>query len=257
MMLVAALLLAGATIDEAEHALRSGRVEQAGRMLDQLVAAGAAGDRVDRLRAGTAAASGRNAEAFALFASLAAKHPGDAGAAGEAALAAFRTGKLAAARSWSDRALSLASPRWRDWNLCGAIADTDGRFDRADQCYGRAQALAPGRVEILNNRGWSRLLRGQWSLAAGLFRDALAADPANSVVRSNLALAEAALSNELPARRAGESADDYAARLNDAGVIAAAAGDRKRAIAALANAVTLRPTWSARSARNLADIEGR
>lgn len=257
MILLAAALLAAAPIDEAEHALAAGRVEQAQGMLTRMIAAGDAGERIDRLRAGTAAASGRHAEALPLYAALAVKHPGKASDAGGAARAAFLLGRLDEARRWAEIATALPSAGWREWNLCGAIADTEGQFARADQCYDRAQALAPGRVEVLNNRAWSYLLRGRWSAAADLLRLALAADPASRIARSNLDLAEAALSSDLPARRERESADDFAARLNDAGVIAEAAGDRKRAIAALANALSLRSTWSAHTARNLADVEGK
>lgn len=255
MILVAAMLLAGAPIDEAEHALGAGRVEQAQRMLSRMIAAGERGERIDRLRAATAAASGRHAEALSLYAALAARHPGDAAAAGGAARSAFRLGKLRDAKGWSDLAIAGSGADWRDWNLCGVVADAGADFARADQCYEKALELAPGQARILNNQGWSFLLRGHWEAAAKLFRSSLAVDPASRIARSNLDLAEAALSSELPARRAGESASDYAARLNDAGVIAQAAGDRMRAKAAFANALTLRPAWSARIARNLADLE--
>lgn len=257
MILLAAVLLAGAQIDEAEHALAAGRVEQAERMLSTMMAAGQSGDRIDRLRAGTAAAAGRNAQALSLYAVLATRQPADPGAAGGAARAAFLLGKVADARRWS--ALATASPGagWRDWNLCGAIADTQADFERADHCYGKAEALAPARAEVLNNRAWSYLLRGRWSAAAELLRKALAADPTSRIARANLDLAESALGSDLPVRRAGESANDFAARLNDSGVVAEAAGDRKRAVAAFANALSLRPSWSARIARNLEDAERR
>lgn len=256
-MLLAALLLAGAQIEEAEHALAAGRVEQAERMLAILTAEKQDGDRLDLLRAGVAGGSGRHSEALALYASVATRMPGDLRSAAGAARAAFELGRMADARHWSDKATSLPGAGWRDWNLCGAISDRDGRFDRADQCYGEAQRLAPGRAEVRNNRGWSVLLRGRWSEAADLFRAALATAPDNVRIRRNLELAEAAVASDLPLRRAGESAADYAARLNDAGVIAAAAGDSRRARAALANALTERPEWSERTARNLSEIERR
>ena len=257
MILLAAILLAGAPMDEAEHALAAGRVEQADRMVSAMIAAGETGERLDRLRAGTAAAAGRHAQALSLYTALATRNPADSAAAGGAARAAFLLGKDADARRWSDLAIARPGARWRDWNLCGAIADTQGDFARADHCYGKAEALAPARVEVLNNRAWSYLLRGRWSEAAELLRKALAADPASRIARANLDLAEAALAADLPTRRAGESATEFAARLNDSGVIAEAAGDRKRAVAAFANALSLRPSWSARIARNLEDAERR
>ena len=67
MILLAVLLLAGSTIEEAEHALAAGRFQQAEQMVRQIVASGGTGDRVDRLRAGSAASMGRHEEALALY----------------------------------------------------------------------------------------------------------------------------------------------------------------------------------------------
>lgn len=257
MILAAALLLAAFPIEEAEHALAAGRGRQAEEMVEQLIAAGQKGDRLDRLRAGVALANGRYQEALSLYSQLAGRMPADPALAYGAAYASFRLGKRAEAQRWS--ALSVAGPGggWRAWNLCGVIADGNSEFDRSDQCFARALELAPNRFEVLNNQGWSHLLRGQWAAAADFFSKALLVNPASPVARANLDLARVAMSDDLPPRRDGETEAAYAARLNDAGVIAEAAGDRKRAIAAFANAVAMRSTWSERTARNLADAEGR
>jgi hypothetical protein len=61
----------------------------------------------------------------------------------------------------------------------------------------------------------------------------------------------------LPARRASESSEDYAARLNDAGVAALSRGDSRRARAAFAQAIEASGRWYARANTNLALIEGR
>lgn len=257
MILLAALLLSATPIDEAEHALAAGRVEQAERMIEVMVSAREKNERLDRLRAATAAAAGRHQEALSRYALLARSHPRDPTLADGAAHAAFRLGSIDEARRWSGLATANPAAGWRAWNLCGAIADHEGKFDRADLCYGKALALAPGRFEILNNQGWSKLLRGDWSAATDLFRKALEVQPDSTIARSNFELASAAMADKLPARRPGERQEDYAARLNDVGVIAEAAGDRKRAIAAFAQALSLRSTWSERTARNLADAEGR
>ena len=257
MILAAALLLAGTSIDEAEHALAAGRYQQAEQMVQQIVASGQQGDRVDRLRAGSAASVGRHAEALSLYSAQAHKYPADPKLADGAARAAYRLGRVADAQQWSQRATALPGAGWSAWNLSGVIADLRGEFDRADLAYGKALALAPNRAEVLNNQGWSLLLRGQWMGAAERFRKALDANPASTIARSNLELAEAALATDLPARRAGETSQSYAARLNDTGVIAEAAGDRTRAVAAFAQAVAMHPRWSETAAANLANAEGR
>jgi hypothetical protein len=61
---------------------------------------------------------------------------------------------------------------------------------------------------------------------------------------------------DLPPRHQGESDEDYAARLNDAGVVAAASGQRQRAEAAFAQAIELKSRWYARAASNLAALDG-
>ena len=257
MIAVAALLLAGTSIDEAEHALAAGRFQQAEQMVRQIVASGEKGDRVDRLRAASAASVGQHDVALALFGQQARKYPQDPKLADGAARAAYRLGRIDQAWRWSASAVALPGAGWSAWNLAGVIADQRGEFDRADECYGRALALVPGKAEVLNNQGWSLLLRGQWMGAAERFGKSLNADPGSTIARSNLELAEAALATDLPARRSGETGESYAARLNDAGVIAEAAGDRKRAIAAFSQAVALHSRWSETAAANLAQAERR
>ena len=53
---------------------------------------------------------------------------------------------------------------------------------------------------------------------------------------------------------ADENDESYASRLNDAGVVAAASGQSKRAEAAFTQAIELRSRWYARAAENLAAL---
>jgi hypothetical protein len=64
-----------------------------------------------------------------------------------------------------------------------------------------------------------------------------------------------ALKDGLPQRRPGESDRAWSARLNDAGVAAAARGERGRAVAAFAQAIEARSTWYGRAADNLAAVQ--
>jgi hypothetical protein len=74
------------------------------------------------------------------------------------------------------------------------------------------------------------------------------------LLANNLELARAAVAADLPVRWAGESDDSYSARLNDAGVVAAAAGQQKRAEAAFSQALEVRSRWYGRAADNLASV---
>ncbi len=149
----------------------------------------------------------------------------------------------------------LPGATWRAWNALGAVADLRRDWAESDRAYHRALELAPGRADVLNNRGWSLLLRGQWADALPFLERAAQLSPEVPRVADNLELVRAALAEDLPQRRPGESDTDWAARLNDVGVLAAAGGDRRRAVAALAQAIEASPQWFERAANNLAAIE--
>ena len=51
---------------------------------------------------------------------------------------------------------------------------------------------------MLNNQGWSRLLRGDWRGAVGFFEQGAALDPKSRRMANNLELARAALAGDLP-----------------------------------------------------------
>ncbi len=74
------------------------------------------------------------------------------------------------------------------WIGLAAAYDNLGRFDLADRAYERAVALRGETLEILNNRGYSYLLRGDGRRALAMFRRALALDPENAVILNNIRL---------------------------------------------------------------------
>ena len=97
----------------------------------------------------------------------------------------------------------------------------------ADEFYQHALKLAPKEARVINNQGWSMLLRGDWAAAVPLFQQAVALDPNSVRIANNLELAKSALAADLPRRRPGEANADWAARLNDAGVAAELLGDKR------------------------------
>ena len=102
--------------------------------------------------------------------------------------------------------------------------------------------------------GWSLMLRGRWNEALAAFERAATLNPKPPRLANNIELARAAVAADLPMRSQGESEEAYAARLNDAGVVAAAAGQPKRAEAAFSQALEVRSRWYARAAENLAAL---
>ena len=98
------------------------------------------------------------------------------------------------------------------------------------------------------------MLRGLWAEALVAFERAAALDPKLPRLANNLELARAAVGAALPPRMPGESDEAYAVRLNDAGVVAAASGQPKRAEAAFSQAIELKSRWYVRAAENLAAL---
>ncbi|MGI8932145.1 MAG: tetratricopeptide repeat protein [Sphingomicrobium sp.] len=246
--------IANPSLSEAGHAISAGRLDQAREMLAAAVAAGAKGDPVDRLLADLAYARGEDEQALALYTALLAAHPGEALLLERGGIAALRLGRAELATALLDRATRAPGAGWRAWNARGVAAERYGRWDEADAAYDRAKLLGPDRAEIANNRGWSMMLRGRWSEALEAFTRAAGLNPKLPRLANNLELAAAALSAALPRRIASENDEQFAARLNDAGVVAAASGDTKRAEAAFAQAIGLRSRWFGLAAGNLAAL---
>ena len=127
-----------------------------------------------------------------------------------------------------------------------------GGWGEAEPAYARAAVLDPSRAQAANNLGWSMMLQGRWQAALASFERAALLGPRPPRLANNLELARAAVAAELPNRLAGEDDESYSARLNDAGVVAASAGQTKKAEAAFAQAVEVRSRWYARAGENLA-----
>jgi Flp pilus assembly protein TadD len=97
----------------------------------------------------------------------------------------------------SFRAAVEANPDSTDaWVGLAASYDELRRFDLADKAYVQAIRLAGETPEILNNRGYHFLLRGNLVQARRYLLAAAERDPGNPYVRSNLKLLETWSSSE-------------------------------------------------------------
>ena len=240
---------------EAAHAIEAGRLEQARIMIANAVKAGATGATVDRLMADLAYVGGDYRKALPAYLTALLGNNGDAMLYERAGISALKVGDVTQAERLLTRATSFPAATWKAWNARGVAADFRRDWALADECYDRAATLAPNRPEVFNNAGWSLLVRGRWDEALARLERAAALDPNSSRISHNLELARAAVSEDLPARQQGESDADWAARLNDAGVIAKVRGDTKKAAAAFAQAVEIRSQYYARAANNLAQVD--
>jgi hypothetical protein len=76
------------------------------------------------------------------------------------------------------------------WVGLAASYDRLHRFDLADRAYGEAIRIIGPTVEILNDQGFSYMLRGDYARARQKLQQARATDPRNPYVLANLQLLE-------------------------------------------------------------------
>ena len=243
------------SLSEAAFAIKAGRLDQARTMIGNAVKSGASGPEIDCLLADLSFASGDYKTALPAYLQLLVTNNNDGPMYENAGVAAMQLGDLTQGEKLLDRATAYPTATWRAWNARGVAADYRANWTVADEAYARAAALAPDRAEVLNNIGWSMLVRGRWASAVDKFERAAAISPKSARIAANLELARAAASESLPLRRQGESEADWAARLNDAGVIARVQGNNKKAVAAFTQAIEARSQYYARAANNLASAQ--
>jgi Flp pilus assembly protein TadD len=100
----------------------------------------------------------------------------------------FRQANYGLAEKHFRKAVELRADNSEAWMGLAACYDQLGRFDFADRAYDQLLKVAGRRPEVLNNMGYSQLLRGNKKKARALLNEARTgmADP--RVVDANLAL---------------------------------------------------------------------
>jgi tetratricopeptide (TPR) repeat protein len=103
----------------------------------------------------------------------------------------FRAADFGLAERHFRRAVELHPRDLESWVGLAASYDRLRRFDLADRAYDQAMKITGPSAELLNNRGYSYMLRGDYRRASETLRQAQAQDPSNPYVRNNLELLEA------------------------------------------------------------------
>jgi Flp pilus assembly protein TadD len=104
------------------------------------------------------------------------------------ALEHFNRGHFGIAERYFRDAVEKAPRDVTAWVGLAATYDRIGRFDLADRAYRSAVRLAGETIEILNNEGYSYMLRGDYPAARKKFLKAYAREPNNPTVLNNLKL---------------------------------------------------------------------
>jgi Flp pilus assembly protein TadD len=98
----------------------------------------------------------------------------------------FNRGDYGLAERYFRDAVEKAPKDAAAWIGLAASYDHVGRFDLADRAYRTATKLAGETTEILNNQGYSFMLRGNLSAARAKLRRAYLRDPDNPTIANNL-----------------------------------------------------------------------
>lgn len=100
----------------------------------------------------------------------------------------FNRGAFGIAAHYFRDAVEKAPKDASAWIGLAASYDHLGRFDLADQAYGQAVRLSGETTSLLNNRGYSYMLRGNFVAARRDLRKAYEREPGNPIIANNLKL---------------------------------------------------------------------
>ena len=151
------------------------------RRHDRLRAGAAGGTRTERRAGGAAGASG-----------LVGDDPNDDVQRGKKY---FRSNNFGLAEKSFRSAVEKHPNDAGAWVGLAASYDRLHRFDLADRAYAAALRLVGPTAEILNDQGFSYMLRGDYARAHKKLQEAHAKDPSNPYVQANLQLLEESYHN--------------------------------------------------------------
>ena len=100
----------------------------------------------------------------------------------------FNRGVYGTAQKYFQEAVEKAPKDVSAWIGLAACYDRLARFDLADRAYSEAVKLGGLTTQILNNQGYSYMLRGKLAAAREKFRQAFQNEPDNPTVQNNINL---------------------------------------------------------------------
>jgi Flp pilus assembly protein TadD len=105
----------------------------------------------------------------------------------------FNRGEFGLAEQYFRAVVEKSPDNVTAWIGLAGSYDNIRRFELADRAYREAIRLAGETTQILNNQGYSYMLRGDLITARARFLKALHRDPHNGTIRNNLRIVNARL----------------------------------------------------------------
>jgi Flp pilus assembly protein TadD len=100
----------------------------------------------------------------------------------------FRQGSFGLAERHFRKAVELHARDAEAWVGLAAAYDRLKRFDLADRAYAQAVKIVGATPEVMNNQGFSYMLRGDYRRARSMFVAAQTKDPKSPYIANNLRL---------------------------------------------------------------------
>lgn len=233
-----------------ERAIDEKRFVDAGSMIQMAALSGSNDPRLGLLTAKLEFGRGRYDEALEQFRMSEATARTRAAAMEGEGLCLVLSGREGEALPVLKKAVAEYPQSWRAWNALGGAYDDQAKWAEADDAYAHAMAASDAPAIVLNNRGYSYLLRKRLDEASADFVEALRQRPDLETARTNLRLAMA-LKGEYTRATAGAQKDTEAALLNNAGFAALVRGDYTQAEALLQQAIARKGEYYDLAAANL------
>lgn len=124
----------------------------------------------------------------------------------------FKRGDFGNAEHYFQAAVERSPKDATAWVGLAASYDQIGRFDLADRAYAAAIKLSGETVPILNNEGYSYMLRGDLKKARRKFLKAYEKEPKNPTIINNIALLNSSYRFIERAREPGSRKPGHAAK---------------------------------------------
>src|SRR4029077_17134969 len=100
----------------------------------------------------------------------------------------FRAGNYGIAERYFRRAVETHPRDAEAWVGLAAAYDRLRRFELADRAYKQAIAIIGPTPELLNNQGYSYMLRGDYARSRAKLMEARAKDPNSPYIKNNIEL---------------------------------------------------------------------